>query len=97
VTKLILVGAYTGILALHGLMNTFGIRLVALLNDVSVWWHVAGVLIIFGILFVVPDQHTSFSTIFSFSETPEAPGEVAGFINGRASPTASSAPRCTSS
>jgi amino acid transporter len=81
VTKLILVGAYTGILALHGLMNTFGIRLVALLNDVSVWWHVAGVLIIFAILFIVPDQHTSFSTIFSFSKDAD-PGQVAGFING---------------
>jgi amino acid transporter len=82
ITKLILIGAYTGILVLHGLMNTFGIRLVALLNDVSVWWHVAGVLIIFAILFIVPDQHTSFATIFSFSKTPDADGQVAGFING---------------
>jgi amino acid transporter len=83
ITRLILVGAYTGILAIHGLMNTFGIRLVALLNDVSVWWHVAGVLIIFGILFAVPDQHTSFSTIFSFeAAAPDAPSFPAGFING---------------
>ena len=82
ITKLILVGVYTGILVLHGLMNTFGIRLVALLNDVSVWWHVAGVLIIFAILFAVPNQHTSFGTIFSFSSTPSSPDQVAGFING---------------
>ena len=82
ITKLILVGAYSAVLAIHGLMNTFGIRLVALLNDVSVWWHVAGVIIIFGILFIVPDQHTSFATIFSFSKTPSRPDEVAGFING---------------
>ncbi len=81
ITKLILVGAYTGILAIHALMNTFGIRLVALLNDVSVWWHIAGVLIIFGILFFVPDHHTSFSNIFSFSQTAPK-GEVPGFING---------------
>ena len=27
-------------------MNQFGIRLVALLNDISVWWHIIGVLII---------------------------------------------------
>ena len=65
ITKLILVATYTIVLAVHGLMNTFGIRLVALLNDVSVWWHIAGVLIIFGLLFFVPDHHTSFSTIFS--------------------------------
>jgi amino acid transporter len=82
ITKLILIGAYTGVLILHGLMNTFGIRLVALLNDVSVWWHVVGVLVIFGILFAVPDQHTSFASIFSFSTTPKGPDEVPGFING---------------
>ena len=81
VTRLILVGVYTLVLAIHGLMNTFGIRLVALLNDVSVWWHVAGVLVIFAILFFVPDRHTSFATIFSFSKTASR-GEVAGFING---------------
>jgi amino acid transporter len=81
VTRLILVGVYTLVLAIHGLMNTFGIRLVALLNDVSVWWHVVGVLVIFAILFFVPDRHTSFATIFSFSKTASK-GEVAGFING---------------
>jgi amino acid transporter len=81
ITRLILVGVYTGILAIHGLMNTFGIKLVALLNDISVWWHVVGVLTIFAILFIVPDDHTSFATIFSFSETAD-PGEVPGFING---------------
>jgi amino acid permease (GABA permease) len=36
------------VLFLHGLLNQFGIRLVALLNNVSVWWHIAGVLIIVG-------------------------------------------------
>src|SRR2546425_10126073 len=81
VTRLILVGTYTAVLAIHGVMNTFGIRLVALFNDVSVWWHVAGVLIIFAILFIKPDHHTSFATIFSFSKTAKD-GQVAGFING---------------
>ncbi|MEA2581308.1 MAG: hypothetical protein QOE83_2200 [Actinomycetota bacterium] len=83
VTKLILIGAYTGILAIHGLMNTFGIKLVALLNDVSVWWHVVGVLVIFAILFFVPDHHTSFGTIFNFTKsTDPASPFPAGFING---------------
>jgi amino acid transporter len=81
-TKTSLIITYTVVLAVHGLMNTFGIKLVALLNDVSVWWHVAGVLVIFAILFIVPDRHTSWSTIFSFSATPKGPDEVAGFING---------------
>ncbi len=39
---------YAVVLLLHGLLNQFGIRLVALLNNVSVWWHIAGVLIIVG-------------------------------------------------
>ncbi len=33
-------------LFVHGMLNQFGIRLVALLNDVSVWWHIFGVLLI---------------------------------------------------
>lgn len=37
---------YGVVLIIHGLLNTFGIRLVALLNDISVWWHVLGVIII---------------------------------------------------
>jgi amino acid transporter len=83
ITRLILVGVYTAVLAIHGIMNTFGIRLVALLNDVSVWWHVAGVLVIFAILYFVPDHHTSWGTIFNFSESsnPDKPFP-AGFING---------------
>ena len=39
---------YAAVLLLHGLLNQFGIRLVALLNNVSVWWHITGVLIIVG-------------------------------------------------
>lgn len=39
---------YAVVLALHALLNIFGVRLVALLNDVSVWWHIVGVLLIAG-------------------------------------------------
>ncbi|MDQ6917841.1 MAG: amino acid permease [Candidatus Dormibacteraeota bacterium] len=52
-------------LFLHGLLNTFGVALVARLNDVSVWWHVFGVLIIVGILFFVPTHHQSVSFVFT--------------------------------
>jgi len=37
---------YAFVLALHGLINTFRVRLVAIFNDVSVWWHVIGVAVI---------------------------------------------------
>ena len=30
---------YGVVLVIHALLNTFGIRIVALLNNVSVWWH----------------------------------------------------------
>jgi amino acid transporter len=45
-------------------MNIFSVRLVAFLNDVSVWWHVLGVLIIVGFLIVKPDHHQSFGAVF---------------------------------
>ena len=41
---------YGVVLFLHGLLNTFGVRLVALLNDISVWWHLIGVVVIVGAL-----------------------------------------------
>ena len=53
------------VLAVHGVMNQFGIRLVALLNDVSVWWHILGVLIIVGVLTFVPSKHASASYVFT--------------------------------
>jgi len=40
-------GIYVLVLIAHGLLNTFGVTLVKILGDVSVWWHVAGVIIIF--------------------------------------------------
>lgn len=56
---------YTVVLAAHGLLNTFGVGLVALLNDISVWWHLAGVSIIFVVLFFAPPHHQSISYIFT--------------------------------
>ena len=46
-------------------MNIFSVKLVALLNDISVWWHCLGVLIIVGFLIFKPDHHQSFGTVFS--------------------------------
>jgi len=53
------------VLFVHGLMNQFGIKLVALLNDISVWWHVVGVLIIVAVLAFVPSKHASAGYVFS--------------------------------
>jgi len=56
---------YAVVLFLHGLLNTFGVGLVALLNDISVWWHLIGVAIIFVVLFFVPSHHQSVGFIFT--------------------------------
>src|SRR5436190_2244074 len=56
---------YACILGLHALMNIFSVRLVAFLNDVSVWWHVVGVVVIVGFLVFKPDNHQSAATVFS--------------------------------
>ena len=52
------------ILLLHGLLNHFGVRLVARLNDI-VWRTLIGVAIIFGVLFFVPSHHQSASFVFT--------------------------------
>ncbi|WP_265568926.1 amino acid permease [Streptomyces hygroscopicus] len=53
------------VLAAHGLLNTFGVKLVSLLGNVSVWWHVLGVLVIVGALVVVPSRHQSAGFVFT--------------------------------
>src|ERR1700728_1358696 len=55
---------YAIVLLVHALLNQFGIRLVALLNDISVWWHILGVLIIVAVLVFVPSHHPSASFVF---------------------------------
>src|SRR6516164_8648639 len=55
---------FAGVLLLHGIVNQFGIRLVAILNNVSVWWHIFGVLIIVGVLAFVPSHHQSAGFVF---------------------------------
>ncbi|HKA69953.1 MAG TPA: amino acid permease [Actinomycetes bacterium] len=56
---------YALALLLHGILNTFGVRLVALLNDVSVWWHLVGVVVIVLVLAIVPDNHQSTNFVFT--------------------------------
>ncbi|HEY1967915.1 MAG TPA: amino acid permease [Pseudonocardia sp.] len=56
------------ILLLHALLNTVGVRAVALLNSISVWWHVVGVLVIVAVLGLVPTHHQSASFVFGHFE-----------------------------
>ena len=56
---------YAGVLLVHGLLNTLGVRIVAFLSDVSVWWHILGVLVIVIVLAAVPAHHASASFVFT--------------------------------
>jgi len=53
------------VLALAGALNIFSSHLMAVMNNVSVWWHVVGASAIVLILLLVPDQHQSFSYVFT--------------------------------
>ncbi|HLY51117.1 MAG TPA: amino acid permease [Solirubrobacteraceae bacterium] len=52
------------ILAVHALINIFSSPLVALFTNISVWWHIVGVMVIIVLLVAVPSHHQSFSFVF---------------------------------
>lgn len=56
---------YGCILVLHAVANLGGVRLVSALNSVSVWWHVGGVAVIVGALWIVPSHHQSAHWVFT--------------------------------
>ena len=53
------------ILALASVLNIFSGHLMAIINNVSVWWHVVGAAVIVLILIFVPDYHQSFGYVFT--------------------------------
>ncbi len=77
VTPTVTIAVYGVMLILHGLLNTFGIRLVTILNDVSVWWHLVGVTVIV-IVCVLLNQHTKTDLGTVFSETVNNTGFEGG-------------------
>src|SRR3954449_7147051 len=44
------------ILIIHALINIYSSPLVAMLNSISVWWHVIGIAIVIGMLVFIPDH-----------------------------------------
>jgi Amino acid permease len=53
------------ILILYTVVNIFADRFLALLNNISVGWHLLGVAIIIGLLIFVPDDHQSAKFVFT--------------------------------
>ncbi|HEU5378473.1 MAG TPA: amino acid permease [Ktedonobacteraceae bacterium] len=60
---------YACVLLAHALLNIFGVRIVAFLNDVSVWWHIAGVILIGGGVVVAALIGQQFSADSHFGST----------------------------
>jgi amino acid transporter len=52
------------ILLLYTLVNIFADRALALMNNISVGWHVLGVAVIIALLVFLPDKHQSASWVF---------------------------------
>ena len=53
------------ILVIGAVLNIFGGHLMAVINNISVWWHVAGVALIVAILALVPDNHQDMAFVFT--------------------------------
>jgi len=53
------------ILAVAAVINIFSSHLLAVINNVSVWWHVFGAAAVVLILFIVPAHHASFHDVFA--------------------------------
>ena len=68
------------ILFLYTLVNIFADRVLALMNNISVGWHLLGVAVIIALLVFVPDDHQNFS--FVFGERLNESGTMGGDISG---------------
>ncbi len=58
-------GLFVLILILHTVVNILTSHFVAILNSISVWWHVLGVSVIVIILIAAPSEHASLSFVFT--------------------------------
>ena len=69
------------VLAIAAGVNIFSSQLLAILNNISVWWHVAGATLVVAILLFVPDHHASASHVFkhTINNTGFFSGHTSGF------------------
>lgn len=69
------------VLFLAASLNIFSSHLMAVMNNISVWWHVVGATAIIAILVIVPDQHQSFSYVFTerFNNSGFSDGSTSSF------------------
>ncbi len=53
------------ILVLYTVVNIFADRFLALMNNISVFWHVVGVAVVIALLILVPDSHQNAKFVFT--------------------------------
>jgi amino acid transporter len=53
------------IMSLITVLNCFSTQILAVFNNVSVWWHVAGTILIVGLLLLIPPAHQSLGWMFT--------------------------------
>jgi amino acid transporter len=68
------------ILILASLINIFSSHLLAILNNISVWWHVFGAAAVVLILIILPKHHASLSSVFT--HTVNNTGFFSGHVHG---------------
>ncbi|MDA8195153.1 MAG: amino acid permease [Thermaerobacter sp.] len=76
-------GIYAVILLAHAFLNINGVRVVAILNDVSVWWHIGGAfVIVLALAFFAPHHTHVWSFIFTVAKTHTGFPAWYGFLIG---------------
>jgi amino acid transporter len=66
------------ILVVITLLNIFSSHLLALINNISVWWHVFGTAIVVLVVAITPKSHQSFSFVFTERINNSGFGDVHG-------------------
>ncbi|TFK61724.1 APC amino acid permease [Pluteus cervinus] len=70
------IGIYAAVLFTQGLTNTFGVRLLHHLNNISVWWHAVGTTsLIIAILAKAPSHQSAEFVFQTFLDGTGAPGD----------------------
>jgi len=73
---------FVGILLIAALINIFSSHLLAVINNVSVWWHVIGAAAVVLILLLIPAKHASLESVFT--HTVNNTGFFGGATSGAA-------------
>jgi amino acid transporter len=66
------------VMVLVSLVNIFSSHLLAVINNVSVWWHVFGAAIIVLVLIFTPSAHQSLSWVFTHTINNSGFGDTSG-------------------